>query len=348
MATALPPHLPIRSATDIRSPELRATKIATNPEWDALADAAPYATFFHTREWAELWQQYTGGSLRAVGHLARFDDGVVALLPAVERTIFDLPHVGRLSPTLRTVMSSYGSTYGGWISSARLTVEHHRALWEWTRRFNVCLASNPYDPALNEAGLPWTDRDVTHVVELPAREDGLRSGWSRGHVSAVNKATRAGLTVTAATTAEQWRGYVQVYGLSLRRWEKPAVAYRDDLFEALSRSRSGKVRLWVVEHEGRVIAGAVCLYHGSTVMYWHGAFDADLQHLRAAPLLHAEIMRRAVAGGYRWYDFNPSGGNQGVITFKKRFGARELPAALLVNDAPLKHRLRRSLAALPR
>src|SRR5690606_40100255 len=127
----------------------------------------------------------------------------------------------------------------------------------------------------------------------------------------------AGLAVVRATTAQQWRDYVRVYKLSIERWgEQAAYVYRDDLFETLARSTSGKVRLWVVELEGQVIAGAICLYQGSTVMYWHGAFDASLQHLRAAPLLHSEIMRRAADEGLRRYDFNPSGGNPGVLTFK--------------------------------
>jgi hypothetical protein len=316
-------------------------KAASDQEWDAVVDASPHATFFHSREWARLWQGYTGGALTPAGRLARLDDGVVALLPAVEKTVLDLPHVGRLSTSLRTVMSSYGSTYGGWVSATPLTAKHHRALWERTGKLNISLSQNPFDPGLTAADLPWTRADVTQIVELPDTVEELRRSWSRGHVSAVNKAARGGLTVVPATTARQWRDYVRVYGLSLERWGTPAVVHRDELFEAMARSTSGQVRLWVVEHEDRVIAGAICLYQGTTVMYWHGAFDAGLQHLRAAPLLHAEIMRRAIDDGYRWYDFNPSGGNVGVMTFKARFGAQERAANSLVSDGSLKQNLRR-------
>ena len=328
------------------SPKLLGTRTASAAQWDALADASPHATFFHTREWAELWQGYSGGTLSPVARLAKFDDGVVALLPAVEKTLLDLPHVGRLSASLRTVISASTGTYGGWLSAATLTPAHHRVLWEHTRTLNVDLTQNPYDPAQAEA-LPWTREEFTQVVDLAPGYEQVRRTWSRGHVSAVNKGARAGLAVTRATTAGQWQDYIRIYGLSVRRWgEAAAFVYRDDLFEQLSRSTSGKVRLWVVEYEGAVIAGAICLYQGDKVMYWHGAFDADLQHLRAAPLLHAEIMRQAVEDGYRWYDFNPSGGNEGVLTFKDRFGTQLLPANSLESDAAVKRALARGRAAV--
>jgi CelD/BcsL family acetyltransferase involved in cellulose biosynthesis len=165
-------------------------------------------------------------------------------------------------------------------------------------------------------------------------------------VSAVNKATRAGLAATEAGTEEQWRDYVRVYGLSLKRWGDPEARYREDLFRTLAASSSGKIRLWIVEYSGSVIVGAICLYHGQTVVYWHGATDTAFQHLRAAPLLHAQIMRHAGEAGYRWYDFNPSGPNPGVVTFKERFGAVRRDVHSLVSDAPLKRSLRtaRSLA----
>ena len=72
---------------------------------------------------------------------------------------------------------------------------------------------------------------------------------------------------------------------------------------------------------------------------WHGAFDERFQQLRPAPLLHAEVMRRAAEQGYDWYDFNPTGGIPGVVTFKERFGAERRPVHSLVRDAGVKRAL---------
>src|SRR5690606_37427148 len=46
---------------------VRATRAATDSEWDRIVDASPHATFFHTREWAQVWEGYTGGALRPSG-----------------------------------------------------------------------------------------------------------------------------------------------------------------------------------------------------------------------------------------------------------------------------------------
>jgi hypothetical protein len=343
-------HGPVQTystASIAAAPAVTGIRTADDAEWDAAVDACPHATYFHTREWAELWQRYSGGHLRPVARLATFADGATALLPAVEKTVLDLPHVGRLSTGLRTVISAYGSTYGGWVGDG-LTAAHHRALRERTRRLNVDLTQNPFDDAVAAAGLPWTRRDFTQVVALPEDPADLRRRWSRGHVSAVNKAARAGLTVTEARTEAQWRDYVRIYRLSLERWADPVVVHREELFLDLARSGSDRVRLWLVERDGAAIAGAICCYQGRSVVYWHGALDVAHQDLRPATFLHAQVMRHAVEAGYRWYDFCPSGGSQGVVTFKERFGAERRDVHSLVADASLKRRLHRVRAAVAR
>jgi lipid II:glycine glycyltransferase (peptidoglycan interpeptide bridge formation enzyme) len=141
---------------------------------------------------------------------------------------------------------------------------------------------------------------------------------------------------------------MRIYALSVARWENPIVVHRDELFHALAASRSGKVRLWLAEHDGAAVAGAICLYQGATVAYWHGALDAAHQELRPATFLHAHVMRCAAEAGYRWYDFGPSGGQGGVMQFKQRFGAAERDVNSLVHHAPLKRRLHQVRGALKR
>ena len=340
--------LSVKAHTADRQPVVSGWRQATDQEWDRAVDGCAHATFFHTREWAEIWQQYSGGTLTPAAWLATFEDGATAVLPANEKTVLDLPRVGRLSPQLRTVMSAHGSTYGGWVSPDPLTPAHHRALWERTRPLNLAMTQNPFDEAVAAAGLPWTRHDTTHVVTLPTDPAELRRGWSRGHVSAVNKAGRAGLTVVEGRSETHWRAYLRIYALSVARWDNPIVVHRDELFRALAGSRSDKVRLWLAEHEGAAVAGAICLYQGSTVAYWHGALDAAHQELRPATFLHAHVMRRAVEDGFRWYDFGPSGGQGGVMQFKQRFGAQERDVNSLVHEASLKRRLHQVRNALKR
>jgi lipid II:glycine glycyltransferase (peptidoglycan interpeptide bridge formation enzyme) len=46
-------------------------------------------------------------------------------------------------------------------------------------------------------------------------------------------------------------------------------------------------------------------------------------------------MKNANESGYLWFDFNTSGGNKGVISFKKGFGAREVSCPITSFDSRL-------------
>lgn len=312
-------------------------RVATDREWDAVADGCEYATFFHTRAWAQLWERHSGGRLRARASLARFDDGVEAVLPGNVKTLLDLPWIDRLSGAFETILSSYGSHYGGWISTSELTPAHHRLLWQHYSTRNVLIMQNPFDVSFERAGLDWPRASFTQVVDLRPDLETLRGRWSRGHRSAVNKASRAGVEVARATTRAEWREYVELYRWSLQRWGDPISRYDDRVFDLFAEIPAAT--LWTARWDGRMLAGVLCLYHNRTIMYWSGALRIDEQRLRAAPLLHAEVMRAGKQAGYRWYDFNPSGDLDGVIAFKERFGAQRRDLGMVLNNAPLKARL---------
>lgn len=321
---------------------------ATADEWDRAVDASDAATYFHTRGWARVWARYTRGKLRPAAWTARFSDGASAVLPSSERTLLDVPLLGRYLPPLRTTISSNGAAYGGWVSAGPLSEQHHRLLWEHSARRNVQINQNPFDTGLRAAGLPWTEQEFTQVVDLRRPEQECRRDWARGHVSAVNKARRAGLVADRARDAARWREFFTIYRDSAARWGDPPDMFDERMFAILRTQDPEAVRLWVVSHpDGPILAGAICLYHRRTIMYWLGAFRHDQQHLRAAPFLHAEIMNDGRAGGFWWYDFNPSGSIPGVVTFKERFGAHRLPANTVIRRAPLKRRLAALRDGLP-
>lgn len=315
---------------------------ATDAEWDRIVDSSPQATFFHTRTWAQTWEKHSGGALKPAAWLVRFADGVDAVLPSSEKTLGDLPYVSGLRQ-LRTTVSSTGNSYGGWIGSRALTAGHHRALWQHLDGANAVIHQNPLDEGLrefdSEFGIPWSEAETTQIVDLRRTEAELRKGFNRGHLSAINKARKAGLAIESAEDEADWREYFEIYTDSFERWGDPEGMLDYPFFDVLRRQDPKRVKLWVVRHEGRILAGIIALYHQRSVQYWHGAFRMDQQKLRAAPFLHSEVMSAALADGYWWYDFNPSGGIEGVMTFKERFGAEKVPASTVVRTGPLKSAL---------
>jgi CelD/BcsL family acetyltransferase involved in cellulose biosynthesis len=290
---------------------------ATDREWDEIAARSEHATYFHTRAWAELWGEQTGRRTRPVARLFTFHDGARAVVPAGARRLLR----GRVDD----YTSSATGKYGGWISDGGLTPAHARTIWELMARWNILLRMNPFDPLWSAIEpLPWTRRDFTQALDLAAGFESVWRGAHQGHRRAVQHAERAGVRVEPAEDARDWEAYYAVYQDSRARWGEASQSnYSRDLYRSLQRRQSDCLRLWVARFEGRVVSGAVCLYHNRHAVYWMGATLQEHLGLRASHLLHCEILRDACRRGLRWYDLNPSGGLAGVVEFKRRFGARE-------------------------
>ena len=153
---------------------------------------------------------------------------------------------------------------------------------------------------------------------------------SKGHRSAVKQAEREGVSLRLAFDPKDWREYFEVYQESLARWgDRASSNYTWPLFARLSEQPRDDVKLWIAEVDGQFAAGAVCLYAPRHVVYWHGAARAEFFSRRPVQPMIFQAIRHACETGREWFDFNPSGGNQGVDDFKRHFGTVELAAPVL-------------------
>jgi CelD/BcsL family acetyltransferase involved in cellulose biosynthesis len=318
------------------------TAPATDAQWDEIWHACDYATWFHSRGWAEAWQRYSHGGMRPSPRLVRFSDGCRALLPLSVQA----SHLG----LLRLHLSSPAGTFGGWISADALSAAHATLLGALLQANVGALVwrLNPYDPTLEGIALPPAAADETHVLDLRAGFEAVHRRWTKGHASAARKAAREGVTIAAARSLDEWRAYYALYEASLARWGEAASSrYGWELFEALAGWQEGGVRLWLARHDGEVVAGALCLYARRHVAYWHGAALASRFELRPVNLVLHDAIRDACERGYDWFDFNPSGGHAGVAAFKRSFGAEARPAPVVTVETR-RLRLARRLAGMRR
>jgi Acetyltransferase (GNAT) domain len=332
---------------------------ANGEEWDGTWEQCDYATYFHSREWAEIWS-LGNPKYKPDARLVLFEDGKTAILP--------LSRQKRYRGLAHSYWSSPGGTYGGWISADALNAEHAAALVEilvgmGSARWRV----NPYDGATSPPsplsasregelkrfasnGEHWDDNlfeskllksksvkivaDETQVLALDGDFDAIFKHWTKGHRSAAKKAAREGVTARCASTLDDWGAYYDVYKDSLRRWGEHAHGQQPwALFEAMHARKSVNIRLWLAEYQGVIIGGALCFYAPRHVVYWHGAALEAYFHLNPANLLMYEAIRHACEMGYRWFDFNPSGGLDGVRAFKKSFGAETLACPVVARRA---------------
>lgn len=287
--------------------------------WDRMWAQCDYATFFHSRYWLEAWDRYTGGARADDSRHVVFSDGAEAIVVLSKRR--------RAAGLLATYESGPRGTYGGWISDPRGVVgpEHARALVDYiTGLGDVEWYTNPFDPNAAVIHAAGGVDDVTDAIELDRDFDALFHTWSKGHRAAVKQAQRSGVTVRCARGPDDWRAYYGAYEDSHRRWGDAASERIGwDLFETLSQLPSELVRLWLAVLDDTVVAGALCFYAARHVVYWHGSAYSEHFKKRPVNLLVHDAALDACERGYRWFDFNPSGGLEGVRSFKTSFGTRE-------------------------
>lgn len=282
--------------------------------WDRVCARCPYATFFHTRLWAEAMAA-TFPHLRIATRAYLFEDGTVAIVPLMR-------YRAGLRGLFRGYESMFPGVYGGIIAEGDLSPEQVRAIYASVRGPRtawVRLFGNPYAPF----GIPEAFRPTvlfTQALRLSGEYKDLWRQFSRGNRSNIRKAMRSGLQVTLAESESDYAQYYAAYQDALRRWgERATSRYPFTLFQILRQYDARYVRLWLVRKSGVVIGGILVLYHNRHAVYWHGAFVGAFLEYRPSNLVHAEAIRDACERGYEWYDFNPSGGHAGVVRFKQSF-----------------------------
>jgi hypothetical protein len=264
------------------------------------------------------------GGIRPVPKLISFSDGKKALLPL------------SLQPNYRglvkTYLSSPAGTFGGWIDQDKLEIKHAILLANLlTQKMgNLCWRVNPYDELALKTNIEISREDETHALNLSNGFDAIYKGWTKGHSSAARKARKAGVFIRLASQLDDWQSYYRVYEDSLNRWgEKASCKYDWKLFEEIFHRHSHSIRLWLAIYQEEIVAGALCFHAKRHVVYWHGAALDEYFNLRPVNLLMYEIIKNACEEKYLWFDFNPSGGHEGVKSFKKSFGAQPLACPII-------------------
>ncbi|GHO95816.1 hypothetical protein KSF_058640 [Reticulibacter mediterranei] len=164
----------------------------------------------------------------------------------------------------------------------------------------------------------------TYQLALPEHPDLLRLDSKIRR--AVKKASRSGMRVRDAETIGELKAWYDLYLQTMRRLVALPKPYR--FFEQAWRRLhpEGVLRLLLAEQvqagQSRLIAGILLLQWGQTVSYSFAGWRREDQNLRPNDLLHWHAIQSACEEGGRWYDFgNVRVGNQGLIQFKRKWGA---------------------------
>jgi lipid II:glycine glycyltransferase (peptidoglycan interpeptide bridge formation enzyme) len=195
---------------------------------------------------------------------------------------------------------------------------------------------NPYDEELaafrHRAAVSLDcESDDTHYLELTPGFDAVHGKFKKNSAWGIRKAQAAGVRVRTAKSKEDWIAYYAIYQDSLQRWgDRASSRYQFEIFEEMFDRQSPHIQLWLAIYSDEIVAGAVCFYSKRHVVYWHGAALSSHFNVQPVNLLMHDIIQHACQLGYRWFDFNPSGGHQGVRAFKSSFGASPRDASVVI------------------
>ena len=147
----------------------------------------------------------------------------------------------------------------------------------------------------------------------------------------IRVAQRHGVAIVEDTSEKGLADFLRVYRRMAGRQKigaKPPSYFRA-MVALLSSGR--KISIFFAEYQGRRLATALVVYFGQTATYFFGGSLALHRDVMAPYLLQFEIMRRAKARRYDWYDLwgiapegKPDDPWHDISVFKRKFGGLEI------------------------
>ncbi len=300
-------------------------------DWWRIARQSSQATFFHSPLWHYLilttFPEFSDATIS--GQLA---NGFDAVLPLLETR-------AKMRGLLKNYTSTFAGCYGGIISTNEISLGDRKSfiqpIVDRAQFGQMYISGNPL------FAQPVADTtDFTQMLNLTSGFDEIWKNYSSSNRSNIRKGIRMGLAVRVATSKDEYeRYYKNAYQNSIKRWGSAARRqYTWALFRngfTLGKVYPKNMKLWIVELNGEVLAGAWVFYWNSHVVCWQATAHRNAFPYRPYNVLHNEIIRDACTSNYQCYDFNPSAGLAGVVRFKQSFGARKfyLHPETIVNPA---------------
>ena len=300
---------------------------SSQAEWDAYVGQHPDGTVDHLWGWQAVFQRAFGHDSRYL--VARRAGAVVGVLPLV---LFRSRLFGR------SVVSVPFLNYGGVLAddgdvSAQL-VARAREIAADFRASHVELRHQ----ARQCPDLPSRQHKLGLSRSLPATADALWTTIDRKVRNQVRKAQKEDLTI-AVGGPELIDGFYQVFSRNMRDLGTPV--YSKALFVETFRAFPERVRFYVVKRGAQVIAGAVTIRLGGTVLVPWASALREFRHLSPNMLLYWTMLESAIAAGATRFDFGRSSPDAGTHHFKLQWGAEEIPLhweyVLLTREAAPDH-----------
>jgi len=178
---------------------------------------------------------------------------------------------------------------------------------------------------------PYTEPRNTLCIDLrPSEAQILAQMKPKGRYN-IRVAQKHGVAVIEDSSDQGLVDFLRIQRRTAVRQdiERKPPSYFRNLVSSVSPGHN--ISVFFAEYRGRRLATALVVYFGRRATYFFGGSLALHRDVMTPYLLHFEIMRRAKALGYEWYDLwgvapedEPNHPWQNISVFKRKFGGLEV------------------------
>ncbi len=141
----------------------------------------------------------------------------------------------------------------------------------------------------------------------------------------IRLSARKGVTVRHSREEEDLKTFYELYKITAVR-DKIGFRPYEYFVKMLHAFPEHQLRIYLAEHEGQALSGAICIQYGKKTWYIYGASSNEKRNLMPNYAMQAEMIRWGIEGGSEIYDF---GGvfvlnkENGLFKFKEGFCRQE-------------------------
>ncbi len=279
----------------------------TPAECDAYVAGHPDATAYHRTEWL-------GIIARAFRHPTRYlvahtADRIVGVLPLV---LFSNAIFGRFAVSLPYL--NYGGVAADGPDAIRALVDAAAA--------EAVAAGGSHVELRHTArmcpGLEARRHKVAMLLPLEATADKQWQALDRKLRNQVRKGEKSGLDVQVGGV-ELVPAFYRVFARNMRDLGTPV--YDIGFFTEVLSTLGDRARVFVISLGGRPVAASIVHWHRGTIEVPWASAIREFNPLCANVLLYWNMLRFAIDGGLRVFDFGRSTPGEGTFLFKQQWGA---------------------------
>lgn len=281
--------------------------------WDELILAQPKGTFFHSSHWARVISNTYG--YKPLYFTVRDGSDLLATVPLMEIDSFltgkrgvSLPFTDFCEPILSDIVRA-------------------DRIWDTIRVYGEKAGWKYVDirggDGVNESASPssWC---YEHVLNLSPDVQYVRDNFSDSHKRNIRKAQKVGVEVTLCGSLESVEDFYRLNLITRKRHGLPSqpFSFFRNIHQHIIKKKHGL--LLVAQHQGKVIAGALCIQFGNKAMYKYAASDRRYQHLRPNNLILWKAIEYYCRQGYDSFNLGKTEQkHKGLKQFKSGWGATE-------------------------